>query len=71
MMLGVVLSVVNHIHFGNYLYVLIQFIPEILFMLCIFGYLIALVFYKWLAYSAECGPCTPALLIRKYHQARR
>ncbi|XP_053385232.1 V-type proton ATPase 116 kDa subunit a 1-like isoform X2 [Mercenaria mercenaria] len=63
MLLGVMLSVINHIHFGNFLYVFIQFIPEVLFLLCIFGYLLALVFFKWITYSAECASCTPALLI--------
>ncbi|XP_060600328.1 V-type proton ATPase 116 kDa subunit a 1-like isoform X2 [Ruditapes philippinarum] len=64
MLLGVMLSVVNHIHFGNYLYVFIQFIPEVLFLLCIFGYLLALVFFKWITYNAQCASCTPALLIQ-------
>ena len=53
-------------HFGHYSYVLIQFIPELLFLLCIFGYLLALVFYKWLTFTAWCTQCSPALLIRKF-----
>lgn len=63
MLLGVMLSVINHLHFGHFLYVFVQFIPEVLFLLCIFGYLLALIFLKWTTYSAECASCTPALLI--------
>lgn len=63
MLLGVCLSSINHIHFRHYLYIIIQFIPEMLFLLCIFGYLLALIFFKWITYDARCSACTPAILI--------
>ncbi|XP_052263356.1 V-type proton ATPase 116 kDa subunit a 1-like isoform X2 [Dreissena polymorpha] len=63
MLMGVFLSIFNHIHFRHYVYILVQFIPEVLFMLCIFGYLIALIFVKWITYNAHCASCTPSILI--------
>ncbi|KAL4240590.1 hypothetical protein ACF0H5_001382 [Mactra antiquata] len=63
MFLGVMLSCINHLHFGRYSYVLVQFVPEIMFLICIFGYLLALIFYKWVTYDASCASCTPALII--------
>ena len=52
-------------YFRRYLNIAVQFVPELLFLLCIFGYLIALVFLKWTTYTAKCDACAPALLIRK------
>lgn len=63
MLLGVLLSVINHIYYRRYLNILVQFIPEMLFLLCIFGYLIALIFLKWTTYTAKCDGCAPQLLI--------
>ncbi|XP_052817361.1 V-type proton ATPase 116 kDa subunit a 1-like isoform X2 [Mya arenaria] len=60
---GVLLSVFNHLHFKHYSFVLVQFVPEILFLLCIFGYLLALIFFKWLTINAHCASCAPSLLI--------
>lgn len=39
------------------------FIPELVFMLSLFGYLVFMIFYKWLAYSAEDSMCAPRILI--------
>lgn len=42
-----------------------EFIPQLVFLMCLFGYLVALVFYKWLFFNAECPQYAPQLLIRK------
>ena len=34
-------------------------------MLSIFGYLIIMIWYKWIAYDAGNASCAPSLLIRK------
>ncbi|GFR90139.1 V-type proton ATPase subunit a [Elysia marginata] len=61
MLFGICLSVFNHLHFRHYFDILVEFVPELLFLGCLFGYLVALVFYKWLMFDAE--SCAPALLI--------
>jgi len=57
---GIVLSLFNHIHFGHKLDIFFEFIPQILFMTCTFGYLVFLVFFKWLSYSID--QSTPYLI---------
>ncbi|KAI3361824.1 hypothetical protein L3Q82_002159 [Scortum barcoo] len=53
MSFGVVLSVFNHLHFRQKFNVYLLFLPELLFLLCLFGYLVFMIFYKWLAFSAR------------------
>lgn len=45
---GVVLSFFNHRHFRSTLNIVCEFIPQILFLMCIFGYLVVMIVYKWL-----------------------
>lgn len=33
-------------------------------MMCIFGYLVFMIFFKWLAYSAEDSTTAPSILIQ-------
>ncbi|XP_012943960.1 V-type proton ATPase 116 kDa subunit a1 isoform X2 [Aplysia californica] len=63
MMFGVVLSIFNHVHFKRKIDILIKFLPEMLFLTCLFGYLVALIFYKWLTFDAVTSMCAPSLLI--------
>ncbi|XP_021350644.1 V-type proton ATPase 116 kDa subunit a-like isoform X11 [Mizuhopecten yessoensis] len=63
MILGVLLGLVNHVYFRKPLNIFCQFIPELLFLLCLFGYLVALIFYKWVSYTNHCTQCAPSLLI--------
>ncbi|KAL0182222.1 hypothetical protein M9458_021597, partial [Cirrhinus mrigala] len=39
------------------------FLPELLFLLCLFGYLVFMIFYKWLAFSARDSQLAPSILI--------
>ncbi|KAJ8375379.1 hypothetical protein SKAU_G00059590, partial [Synaphobranchus kaupii] len=47
MLFGVTLSLMNYIYFRNTRNVLLQFIPEVVFMLALFGYLVFLILFKW------------------------
>eukprot|EP01121_Diplochlamys_sp_Union-15-3_P002654 TRINITY_DN1237_c0_g1_i1.p1 TRINITY_DN1237_c0_g1~~TRINITY_DN1237_c0_g1_i1.p1 ORF type:complete len:883 (-),score=189.89 TRINITY_DN1237_c0_g1_i1:64-2712(-) len=49
MCVGIFLKMLNGIHFNKWIEVIWETIPQMTFMVCIFGYLSYLIFYKWLA----------------------
>ncbi|XP_023383934.1 V-type proton ATPase 116 kDa subunit a isoform X1 [Pteropus vampyrus] len=63
MTFGVVLGIFNHLHFRKKFNIYLVSIPELLFMLCMFGYLIFMIVYKWLVYSAKTSRAAPSILI--------
>uniref|UniRef100_A0A915AP33 V-type proton ATPase subunit a n=1 Tax=Parascaris univalens TaxID=6257 RepID=A0A915AP33_PARUN len=73
MTFGVLLSYQNYKYFNSRLDVLYTFIPQMLFLACIFIYLCLEIIFKWLLFSAESGTvlgyvypssnCAPSLLI--------
>ncbi|KAM6295547.1 V-type proton ATPase 116 kDa subunit a 1 isoform 13-T13 [Aegotheles albertisi] len=63
MLFGVTLSLLNHIYFKKPLNIYLGFIPEMIFMSSLFGYLVILIFYKWTAYDAHTSKEAPSLLI--------
>ncbi|XP_042636526.1 V-type proton ATPase 116 kDa subunit a2 [Orycteropus afer afer] len=63
MTFGVTLGIFNHLHFRKKFNVYLVSVPELLFMLCIFGYLIFMIIYKWLGYSAATSRVAPSILI--------
>ncbi|KXJ25690.1 V-type proton ATPase 116 kDa subunit a isoform 1 [Exaiptasia diaphana] len=62
MMFGVCLSFFNHRHFKKPLNIVCEFIPQVLFLGCIFGYLVILIFYKWISFSVT-SKHLPSLLL--------
>lgn len=50
-------------HFGQISKVFFVLIPELIFMLCLFGYLVFLVLFKWIAYTAADSQFAPSVLI--------
>uniref|UniRef100_A0A8C2DGP1 V-type proton ATPase subunit a n=1 Tax=Cyprinus carpio TaxID=7962 RepID=A0A8C2DGP1_CYPCA len=63
MTFGVVLSVFNYLHFRQKFKIYLLFLPELLFLLCLFGYLVFMIFYKWLAFSVRDSQLAPSILI--------
>ncbi|KAG8190723.1 hypothetical protein JTE90_024858 [Oedothorax gibbosus] len=63
MVFGVVLSLKNHRYFNKPLNVTCEFVPQLIFLLSIFGYLVLMIFSKWVNYDASMSGCAPSLLI--------
>jgi len=47
MVLGIILSAFNGVYFGHYVDVFFEFLLQLFFMLCLFGYMVFLIIYKW------------------------
>ncbi|XP_064781922.1 V-type proton ATPase 116 kDa subunit a 3 [Oncorhynchus masou masou] len=60
---GVCLSFFNYIHLNQLSSVFLVLIPELLFMQCLFGYLVFVVVLKWLAFSPQDSDRAPSILI--------
>ena len=74
MVFGVTLSAWNKVLKRKYAEILVEFIPQLIFLVFIFCYLIFLIFFKWVSYSANVDKhgaednffsehCAPNLLI--------
>ncbi|XP_045429729.1 V-type proton ATPase 116 kDa subunit a3 [Pipistrellus kuhlii] len=63
MAFGVVLGVFNHMHFGEWHRLVLETLPELVFLLGLFGYLVFMVVYKWLRISAAGAAAAPSILI--------
>uniref|UniRef100_A0A8C5PZD4 V-type proton ATPase subunit a n=1 Tax=Leptobrachium leishanense TaxID=445787 RepID=A0A8C5PZD4_9ANUR len=63
MVFGVVLSLFNHMFFKNNISIILQFVPEMIFILCLFGYLVFMIIYKWCAYNVTTSQGAPSILI--------
>lgn len=50
-------------HFGQGHRLLLETLPELIFLLGLFGYLVFLVVYKWLRVSVEAAASAPSILI--------
>ncbi|UYV79513.1 unc-32 [Cordylochernes scorpioides] len=50
-------------YFNRRMNIYAEFIPQLVFMLSIFGYLVLMVFAKWIAYDSTQAGCAPSLLI--------
>uniref|UniRef100_A0A3P8VP57 V-type proton ATPase subunit a n=1 Tax=Cynoglossus semilaevis TaxID=244447 RepID=A0A3P8VP57_CYNSE len=63
MTFGVCMSFFNYLHFGQVSSIFLVLIPELFFMICLFGYLIFMVIFKWIAYSPDQSRIAPSVLI--------
>ncbi|KAM3940014.1 V-type proton ATPase 116 kDa subunit a 2 [Leptodactylus fuscus] len=63
MTFGVVLSAFNYLYFKKKFSVFLVFLPELIFMMCIFGYLVFMVIFKWLTCSAAESMMAPSILL--------
>uniref|UniRef100_A0A671WYP3 V-type proton ATPase subunit a n=1 Tax=Sparus aurata TaxID=8175 RepID=A0A671WYP3_SPAAU len=63
MTFGVSLSFFNYWHFGQIRSVFFVLIPELFFMISLFGYLVFMVVFKWIAYSPAQSQEAPSILI--------
>ncbi|CAF1196015.1 unnamed protein product [Adineta steineri] len=60
---GLFLSLWNHLHFNHRHAIYLEFLPQIIFLACIFFYLIILIFYKWTSFDGSKATDAPSLLI--------
>ncbi|EUB63307.1 V-type proton ATPase subunit a isoform [Echinococcus granulosus] len=63
MLFGILLGAFNYRFFKNSLSIYCDLIPEVLFMLSIFGYLVFMIFYKWIVFCSKDAATAPSLLI--------
>merc|ERR1719150_2063969 len=68
MTFGVMMSLWNKISKRQYSHIFLEFLPQLIFLLGIFGYLILMIFIKWVLYGANLPDpysehCAPNLLI--------
>ena len=63
MFFGVMVSLFNHKYFNKQLNVLCEFIPQMIFLLSIFGYMNLMIIVKWLKYDSTNSSCAPSILI--------
>ncbi|XP_034284587.1 V-type proton ATPase 116 kDa subunit a 2 [Pantherophis guttatus] len=64
MVFGISLGGFNYVHFRKMYNIYLVFIPQLLFILSIFGYLVFMIIFKWLAYGAENSSSAPSILLQ-------
>ncbi|KAM4748523.1 V-type proton ATPase 116 kDa subunit a 4 [Rhinophrynus dorsalis] len=63
MVFGVILGLLNHINFRRHMNIILQFVPEMIFILCLFGYLVFMIIFKWCQYNVYTSQKAPSILI--------
>lgn len=69
MIFGVCMSVVNMRHFHKKISILLEFLPQVIFLVLLFAYMVFMMFLKWVMYSAKATErplqpaCAPSVLI--------
>uniref|UniRef100_A0A8D1SKS1 V-type proton ATPase subunit a n=1 Tax=Sus scrofa TaxID=9823 RepID=A0A8D1SKS1_PIG len=51
------------IFFRDTLSIMLQFVPEVIFILCLFGYLVFMIIFKWCSFDASVSRRAPSILI--------
>lgn len=59
MTLGIIVKGLNYWYFKKKMHILIEILPQLVFLLAVFGYMNFLIVYKWL--HAE-GPNAPSII---------
>eukprot|EP01023_Acetabularia_acetabulum_P010235 TRINITY_DN1468_c0_g2_i1.p1 TRINITY_DN1468_c0_g2~~TRINITY_DN1468_c0_g2_i1.p1 ORF type:complete len:887 (+),score=191.34 TRINITY_DN1468_c0_g2_i1:21-2681(+) len=67
MSLGVFMSLMNHIYFHDMLSIVCEFIPQILFLWSVFGYMCFIIIYKWVAWPTLEARSTAASTNMKFN----
>ncbi|XP_026476757.1 V-type proton ATPase 116 kDa subunit a-like [Ctenocephalides felis] len=69
MIFGVCMAVFNHVHFRQKISILVEFLPQLVFLVLLFAYMVFMMFIKWILYSANNTDirfepcCAPSVLI--------
>ncbi|CAO1438885.1 unnamed protein product [Diamesa hyperborea] len=68
MIFGVCMSIVNFNHFRRRVSIFLEFLPQVLFLILLFAYMVFMMFFKWLAYGPKLEQpnspgCAPSVLI--------
>lgn len=69
MIFGVCMQIPNHIELKRYWNILLDFVPQIVFLVSLFGYLVFMMIFKWIVYDAQSEDiekgtsCAPSILI--------
>lgn len=70
MIFGVCMSTVNYVHFNRKHSIILEFIPQVIFLIFLFAWMVVMMFMKWIMYSAERDgteqgtACAPSVLIQ-------
>ncbi|XP_043546173.1 V-type proton ATPase 116 kDa subunit a1-like isoform X2 [Chiloscyllium plagiosum] len=63
MLFGVTLSLLNHIYFKELTNIFLEFIPEVIFLTALFGYLVFLIIFKWCVFTVSESEIAPSILV--------
>lgn len=69
MIFGVCMSTINYNHFNRRIQILLQFLPQIIFLVLLFAYMVFMMFTKWVLFGAKNEEqiykpgCAPSVLI--------
>ncbi|XP_038653811.1 V-type proton ATPase 116 kDa subunit a1-like isoform X2 [Scyliorhinus canicula] len=63
MLFGVTLSLLNHIYFKELNNIFLEFIPEVIFLTALFGYLVFLIIFKWCIFTVSESEIAPSILV--------
>lgn len=69
MSLGIVMKAFNNIHFGKMIDFFFEFIPQILLLIVLFGWMDMLIVVKWLRYMTIDNPNNDPIMREKIHYA--
>lgn len=68
MLFGLAQSVVNYNHFKERSSIILQFVPQVIFLCLLFGYMVFMIFFKWIVFDPKSEErfspgCAPSVLV--------